>query len=481
MKQPSFLCADFEAVSPGGGFELLFFKDKSLPFIRYGLFLPRGGSGSSNHPGLAQFTLSLLDQGAGGRSAEEIQESLNFYGTELNIKTGRETSKITLSGLSGAAAPLQELFYDIVFHPTFSLEEVRNLKKRSIQERLQSLNDRPYTAYETWLKNLFNDSPFSQPVAGTIPSLKNITQKAVSEFYSSCLNRDSKEKKILSVTGNITDSLKRQTLASLKKALLEGRQGESAAENQAPANIPTSPDKAGRAGGGRASRSGKSEEEGGSFHLLTNSDLSQSEVLIGLKAPPFSEKEADLRRQAAFSLGNHILGGPGLNSRLSNELREKQGLTYGVFSMRVAKKNNGFFLTEGNSRTETTAVFLKKTLKILREFEKGVSEEELKQAKIQAKSRFLSDKETLESRADSFIYYTYGLGAKEDFLDNYLARTEDIRLPEVNQEIKNLIDSDKLHILVYGNPEIESEANKVRPVTKTLSFKECFSETELSD
>ena len=486
-KSPSFLCADFESVSLGGGFEVLFFKDKSLPSIQYGLFLPRGGSGSSDHPGLAQFTLSLLDQGAGERSAEEIQESLNFYGTEINIKPGRESAKITLSGLSGCSMPLWELFYDIIFYPKFSPKETLNLKKRFVQERLQTLNDRALPACETWLKIVFDGSPFSQPVSGTVPSLKKITKEAVAGFYSSCFNGKPDTKKILSVTGNLNDSLKRQIEASVKKALREGRRAGAAKAGAAPARDfspalaeaarlltrkPSDRQKASHSGGNLQNE--KAEKKEGSFHLLTNSDLSQSEILMGLKTPPFPEKDADLRRLSAFSLGNQILGGPSLSSRLQSELREKRGLTYGVFSMRTATKNEGFFLTEGNSRTETTAVFLKNALKILQEFTRGVSEEELQQAKTQKKSRFLSDRETLESRADSFIYHTYGLGAKEDFLDNYLKGIEEIRLQEVNQEIKNLIDLNKLHILIYGNPEIESEMRKVRPVTKTLSFKECF-------
>ena len=84
--------------------EAFFFEDKSLPYISYSLLLPFKGSAFGARPGLAAAALNLLDQGAGAYSAEAIQEKLNYYGTELDVRVGRESAAVSLSRPVGACA-----------------------------------------------------------------------------------------------------------------------------------------------------------------------------------------------------------------------------------------------------------------------------------------------------------------------------------------------------------------------------------------
>ena len=140
----------------------------------------------------------------------------------------------------------------------------------------------------------------------------------------------------------------------------------------------------------------------------------------------------------------------------------------------------GFFLVDGNSRTQTTAAFLEGILQLLKELkENDISKEELEQAKTRKKNSFLADIETMENRVDTYIYYKYGLKTRSDFLNNYIKSIDAITLDEVHQALRANIHLDRLHILVYGHPDIKEALNKVKTITKTLSFEEYF-QSELS-
>ena len=440
---------NYEQASPSSGWEVLFFEDKSLPYIRYSLFFPFGGSGFNSpvKSGLGKFTLSLLDQGAGKWTSEEIQEKLNFYGTEMDTRTGRETAKVVLSGLSLHSEALWEIFHTVITQPHFQVEEIKDLKEKIIQGRLQSLDDKGRTAYEVWLGTLFPEKSLSSPVSGTIPSIKSLSRKDIQDFYNTYILGTSK---ILAVTGNFKDSLKRKILSSLKGTKKNKKQFS-----------PLSLDL-------------KGFSSSPNFYFLTKSDLTQSEVLIGFSLPPFPKK--NFKEYLAFSLGNNVFGGRGA-SRLMNELREERGLTYGIYSARVSEREYGFFMIDGNTKTKTTVEFLEGILSLLKDLkEKGIKEEELVRAKVKKKNEFLSQIEMVERRADNFIYYKYGLNVQADFLSDYLNSLEKITLKEVNQALKRNIHLDRLHILVYGHPDIREDLNKLKTITKTLSFEERFAE-----
>ena len=469
QKQKSFGFIEYEEQNLSG-WKVLFFKESGLPYIRYKLFLPYAGSGFDSivENGLAHFTLSLLDQGAGHFSAQEIQDQLNYYGTELDVQSGRESGWVSLSGLSLHSEILWDLFAAIIMQPQFAKREIKNLKEKLIQERRQSLDEKSLTAYEIWLKTLFPKQSFSLPVSGTIPSIKNLKGQDIREFYNThILSPD----KILSVTGHFDKSLKKRILSSLKT--FQNHQEKSAFKEL---KKPSQKEKE------RAfsilSHSMLKKTNKSSFYFLTNKDLSQSEVLVGFRLNPFPK--SNFKEYLAFSLGNAVFGGFSLASRLMTRLRGEKGLTYGVHSMRAATREYGFFLIDGSSRTQTTAAFLKGILELLKKLkENDISKEELEQAKTMKKNSFLADIETMESRADTYIYYKYGLNAKAGFLSDYIKSINSITLNEVHQALKANINLEQLHILVYGHPDMKEDLNKVKGITHTLSFKEYF-QKELS-
>ena len=93
---------DYQEIQTDSGLKILFLKDKSLPFIQYKALFPKAGADydGEGQSGLASLTAFLIEQGAGGLSSTELQEELNQLGTGLDIRVGRQTAALALSGLS---------------------------------------------------------------------------------------------------------------------------------------------------------------------------------------------------------------------------------------------------------------------------------------------------------------------------------------------------------------------------------------------
>ena len=108
--------------------------------------------------------------------------------------------------------------------------------------------------------------------------------------------------------------------------------------------------------------------------------------------------------------------------------------------------------------------------------DKGIQPEELYRSKRSLKSAHLLRIETPENRLNQFVYYTYYLGVKPHFLENYLSILEDISLEEVNQLIKEFIMSKPLQVLIYGHSSLKAQLESMEglPSLKVISFEDQF-------
>ena len=123
-----------------------------------------------------------MDQGAGGLSAEALQEELNFYGTEIDTEVGFHTATVSLSGLSYHKQELLNLFLKVVKEPGFSDEEWKTLQKQLIQSRTRQLEEPGYVISERLKKALF-DGPAAAPRGGDNVSLRKLDLKSIRTFY----------------------------------------------------------------------------------------------------------------------------------------------------------------------------------------------------------------------------------------------------------------------------------------------------------
>ena len=426
---------------------VLFFKDEKLPYISYELLFLTGGADFSPKPGIAAVTGDLLDQGAGGLSSEELQSELNSYGVDLSLGLGRQSSSLSLSGLSQHKEPLWELFKKIIAEPHFDLKEFEVLKKQYATSRLEKFNSPSSIAMEVWRKGIFPNHSFGEPSSGNLLSLKEISLEEVKTFHRKQYKESTP---VFTMVGQYDEELKKSILSFFAKHF------ESVTPPSADTPTPT--------------------KTSGKTVLITRPDLVQSELIAGYALPPYPSSHP--KQIMALKLANNIFGGSLLNSRLMLQLREKMGLAYSVNSGFAFNRKYGFFILNGATKTKSTGKFLKETLALLKTFkEKGITETELSDSKNFLKGWFLKQMETMENRAGMFVHCHFQLELKKNYLNNYLTLIDSISLKDTNQAIREYLFPDRLHIVIYGHPSVAKQLEGLNiPSLRMTPFKKYFAE-----
>ena len=425
--------------------KIFFTQDTSLPYITYSATFANSGSffDPSQKKGLSLLTSYMQDQGAGNLSSEELQEKLNYYGTEIDVQVGRENIELSLSGLSLHKKELWNLFLKVLFEPRFSKKELEILKKQLVESRLKSLDNPSFVISEAWMRELFGNR-YMSPKAGTLKSLKQISIEDIQDFY---MENHRKASMLITVVGNYDSKFKKIIKKSLQPLL-------SKKPNKNFASI-------------------KSRKSSHSMVIITNKDLVQSQIALGYVTQPYP---IDSPKQAiTLSLINSVLGGSRLDSKLMLNLRDKQGLTYGVYSHFLFSKKLGYFSISGSTRSEMTKTFLEAAIKVFTDLQKnGLTEQDLQTAKNLLKSQFVKNIETAEGRMEMLQYYVFYLGLDRAFLHDYIRYIDQVSMEDVRAGLEKFVDSSKLQVVIYGNPQILSQFEDKQVFN--ISFKKYFSE-----
>ncbi|MDE0092670.1 MAG: pitrilysin family protein [Oligoflexia bacterium] len=440
--------SDYREVQVESGLKVLFLEDDSLPFIQFGVFFPKAGSDYDfeGKNGLAQLTAYLLDQGAGGLSSETLQEELNQLGTELTIGVGRQTAHFSISGLSWHQKKLYDLFTKILTSPHFESSEMEILRRQFIDRRIKSLDQADFVADLLLRKMLFQGS-VGESSNGNLMSLSKVNLEDIKIFYKKHYVGGNP---IFVIVGDFDKNFKKEFSDFVNENFSYHEQSiDSVSIHDLQSQIT----------------------------LVTNDNLVQAEIRLAYSLFPFPVQNP--RQFLIFQLANSILGSGEMTSRLFDGLREKRGLTYGVYSSVNLGKLYGFFDISGATKTASVRELLEQTLLILEKFkQEGVSLKELNMAKETVKIRHLRRIETPEYRLYRQVYYNYYLDLDSGFLDHYLKTIDDISLEEVNLGIKEFILSKPLQVVIYGHSYIQTQLEELKNFSKirTVSFKDYFKE-----
>jgi zinc protease len=158
-------------------------------------------------------------------------------------------------------------------------------------------------------------------------------------------------------------------------------------------------------------------------------------------------------------VGNYILGGGGFVSRLMNEVREKRGLAYSVYSYFMPMQQPGAFQIGLQTKKEQADESLKLVRETLRAFvDKGVTEKEL----LAAKQNIIGGFPLRIDSNKKIIDYLSVIGFYDlplTYLDDFTARVDKVTTRQIQDAFKRRIDPDSLATVIVGAPEVE-KANK---------------------
>jgi zinc protease len=405
-------------------------RTNGFPVVTLGLLLPAGGVHEpAEASGLASLTSSLLESGAGSRSAAEIADTLELLGVQLGVSTGWDVTQVELTGLRSQMESAVDVLSDLVRAPTFPQSEVDRIRAEQLAGILQRRAEPRGLANEMANRWIFSaDSTFARPLDGTAASVEGLTRQDILAFHAS---RYTPEGASIVVAGELDRD---QALELAERAF--GSWSGGVAE------------------GPRLKAEPRSRER--QLVIVDRPGAVQSEIRVGQVGLPRSTPDF-----FPVLVMNAILGGA-FTSRLNLNLRERQGFTYGVSSSFAMRRNRGPFAVSTAVQTEVTAAALTEIMKEVDGIHAGpVRPEEVEDARNYLAGIFplrLQTTDGVASRLAELALY----GLPDDYFDSYRDRILAVTVADVERVAREHLRPKEMAAVIVG------DASKIRDSLEAL-------------
>jgi predicted Zn-dependent peptidase len=389
---------------------------ESMPQVRsvtIGVWLTRGSRHESEEQGgIAHFVEHMLFKGTDSRSAEDIAQAIDSIGGQLDAFTAKEYAGYYIKVLDEHLPLAVELLSDIVMHPAFVEEEVGR-EKKVILEEIKMVEDTPDDlVHELFTQHFWEGHPLGRPILGSKESVEAFTGRSLREYFDHAYVAPNM---IVSAAGNLEHPSVRD-LVSRAFATLP-KNGESIP--QRPPTVKPSV-------------------------LLRTKELEQSHICLGTNS--YQQNHED--RYVSYIL-NSVLGGS-MSSRLFQNVREKRGLAYSVFSGMSAYRDAGNMTIYAGCAADAVEEVIDLSVEELRGLKRTpVPDDELKRAKDHLKGSLMLSLENTASRmshlARQEIYFD-----RHFSLDETLAGVQRVTAADIQRVARDLLSNGSLAVTVLG-------------------------------
>ncbi len=409
-----------EQIRLSNGMRVLLLRDTSTPTVTLSGYIRAGTEFDSEaKAGLASLTADNIMNGTQTRTALEIAKALEEQGASLSFNANREGVSIQGDSLAADLPVLLQTFGDVVKNATFPSDQLELSRKQSLTGLKVKMDTPGHVAIRTFQQTVYPEShPFH--AFPTAESLQRITREDVVNFYQKYYQPD---RTVLSLVGNF-DPAKVRSLLETQLASWKDTQ-EASVPNYPQVSLPKSTVELNPVLPGKT----------------------QAITLLGYQGID----RKDPRYYAALVL-NQIIGGDTLSSRLGTEIRDRQGLTYGVYSYFQAGLHAGPFLIQMQTSPEDTPKAIASTIALLNDIqENGVTSSEVATAKRSLTSEYPVELADPNSLAQTILNNeVYGLGTEE--LRQFVSQIDAVTVEQVNQAAKELLHPEHLVVVTAGPP-----------------------------
>ncbi|MEQ6340240.1 MAG: insulinase family protein [Gammaproteobacteria bacterium] len=399
------------------GARVYFVPAPELPIVDVRVMFDAGGARNEGKGGLAQLTSGLLNDGAGDLNADQIAERFGDLGAQFATAAELDSATVSLRSLSKPEVlqPALDTLALILRQPTFPQDAFERVRKRMLIGLRQQQQSPDAIADKAFDKAMYGDHPYGAPPLGTEESLNALTR-------DDAVNHHSRYYVARNAVVAIVGALDRAQAQALADALV----GKLPEGEPAPA-LPKVNDLT-------ASQSVNIEYPSAQTHILSGQ-------------PGMSRNDPDY---FALYVGNHTLGGSGLVSRLSEEVREKRGLSYSAYSYFMPLRDRGPFTMGLQTRSDQADEALKVMRDTLATFvEKGPTAKELEASKKNITGGFPLRIDTNKKIVD-YIGMIGFYNMPLNYLDAFIAKVDAVTLPQIQDAFKRRIQPDKMVTVVVG-------------------------------
>ena len=406
---------DIETTTLPNGIKII---TEAMPHVRsvsVGIWINAGSRRETpEQNGVSHFIEHMLFKGTSNRSAEEIARSVDSIGGNLDAFTAKELVCYNTKVLDEHLPFALDILSDLVLNPLFREEDIEKEKGVILEEIKMDADNPDYLVHEIFSADFWKDHPLGKPILGTRETVKHFHHDMIRDYYQTIYSPASL---LITAAGNLTHQrlveLASQRFAELKPAAPLASQAVPATHAR--------------------------------ISLRSKKDLEQVHVCLGVPSYPIRHDE----RFTCYVL-NTVLGG-GMSSRLFQNIRERQGLAYAVFSEVNPYTDTGCLSVYAGTSLESARRVVESVLKEFRELkENQVTAEELRRAKDHLKGSLMLSLESTSSRMSNLARQEMHFG-RFFTLDELAASIEAVTAEGVQRVAQTFFNQKQIALTVLGS------------------------------
>ena len=395
------------------GLRLLTERMPHVRSVSIGVWLARGSRHeTAEQGGIAHFVEHMLFKGTATRTAEDIAQTVDSIGGQMDAFTAKEYASYYFKVLDEHLPLAVEVLADIVMNPAFSNEDIGR-EKKVVLEEIKMVEDTPDDlVHELFTENLWPAHPLGRPILGTKDTVEALTQDGLRRYFTETYSAPNL---IVAAVGNIEHERVRDLV---QRAFAKLGSSSNSVTEAPPSVVPTT--------------------------VIRNKELEQSHVCLGTGSYQQDHDE----RYSSYVL-NTVLGGS-MSSRLFQNVREKRGLAYAVFSGLSAYRDAGSITIYAGCANNAVGELIDVVIgELQRMKDEPLPESELRRAKDHLKGSLMLNLESTSSRmshlARQEIYFDRQFG-----LDETLEGVESVSTEDVQRVAQDLFRDASLAATVVG-------------------------------
>ena len=398
------------------GSHVYFVENHDLPIIDLSVSLPAGSARDSKETsGLASVTKHLMPLGAAGMNEEDITNAFADIGAQRGGSLGADRAVFSLRTLASEQGKALAIFNKILHQPDFP-QKILEREKTRIIAGLQESATRPGSiSNKTFMQAMYGKHPYSLRATGEVETVKAITRADLQAFYQQYYSANSA---VIAMIGDLTQAQAKVIAENMTRGLPQTAAVPAIEKVTMPSEA---------------------------VSKRISHPASQAHILLGHPGVKRGDKD-----YFPLYVGNYILGGGGFVSRLTEEVREKRGLVYSVYSYFLAMAELGPFqigLQTKKEQADEALAVVKETL--AKYIKNGVTEKELKAAKSNITGGFpmrLDSNKEILGYLSMIGFYKLPLS----YLDDFNRKVNQVTAAQVKDAFNRRVHPEKFVSIIVG-------------------------------
>jgi predicted Zn-dependent peptidase len=364
--------------------------------------------------GISHFIEHMVFKGTKHRTAEEIARQVDSIGGNMDAFTSKECICFNVKVLDEHVPLALEILSDLVLYPNFTDEDIAR-ERGVILEEIKMDEDNPdYLVHEIFTQNFWKDHPLGKPILGTKETVKKFERQAVLDTYT---HRFAPGNIIVAAAGHLDHD---QFVDLVVKHFEHLKPAQNGFHSPAPKIVPR-------------------------IVLRNKKALEQVQLCIGVPAYPIAHE----KRYAGYIL-NTLLGG-GMSSRLFQNIRERQGLAYSIYSDLNPYRDTGCMAVYAGTSLASAAKVVQSVVGEFRDLKiRPVPEEELRRSKDQLKGSLMLSLESSTARMSNLARQEMYFDRFQD-LDELVVKIEAVTADDLQSLAQEFFKTESVAVTVLGN------------------------------